>query len=542
MVGARARVANREVVMRKTGISIRAAFLAAGACLTLPAYANPHAGIANAMPPVFTGDFVASHTLIDLPSVVPQSRGRVLIAAAGALPFGMIVDPSQVSPLGDAAWVASLRGPDPSAPRMEVTRSSPTRSGGAELLNIPGIPLQRSDAAVRNGQVLANGRVFLIGAERSPMAKGGTITLAPGRSAELGDIRVPFVRVFVAAPSGQALDVDALVRRSPGVGMFSALFAPASTRRGESGATAVAAVKVPANLAAQIALVEDRSVVLQPLRPAAVEDRIVIARSVPVEERSELLASIPPATVEERAVLAFAAPTEERSAMLGSIPPASVEEREILTFLAPAEERSVMFGSIPPASVEERVLIAFVAPTEERSTVLGEIPPAVVIERGFVARITPVEDRSAAIAAIPPAVVEERLVLAFAAPVEDRATPLRPLVPATVEERVPTVVARAPTPVQAAPIGKPVPAPEPLVVAAANEVQAESMKKPLVAGDAPSEGLVRVAINPLHAATVVIASSSTTTRLPQQAPVKFNTVQRRLPAVMIDRKGGFFFM
>lgn len=551
--------------MRARTKFFRYSALAVGVSLAFCAKANPQ-GLGEGGDPGASfalRSVLSQHSLIDLPPVVRPPM--VLVAAAGNLPGGLFFDPSQVSPLGDAAWVAALRGPDTSQPSITVNRAETPGSlgrGGSELFNIPGTGFNRSDAAVRNGQVLSNGRVYLIGAERSGLSKGGSIVLAPGRGAELGDLRVPYVRVYVTAPTGKPLDVDALVRRSTSVGMFSALFAPQPARRGDSGGTALASVSIPAagaakpaasnavQLAVQIASVEERSVVLQPLRPAAVEDRVLVASVSPVEERSAAATPIPPASIEERSVVAWVTPVEDRSMTLAAIPPAAVEDRVLIAFAAPVEDRAMPMRPLVPAAVEDRVVLAFAAPAEERSFALGTIPPASVEDRSFVAYVVPVDERSGVHAAIPPARVEERVLVAFAAPVEDRATPLRPLVPAAVEERAPVLVARAEMAKPVTPeIGKPLPA-EQVVSPVANigKPMPGSDDQALLAAAKTTEpttdtGLIRVAINPLHAARVVVVSSRTaSSESPANPPVRIGAVQKRLPNVMFDRKGGFFFM
>ena len=409
-----------------------------------------------------------------------QTRRKIAQCVAIAMslmgPLNAVADPqgaSQVSPLGDPAWVASLRGPDPSRPGLNIgnIESTVPRSGTGEKDRIPDSTFRRGDSTVRNGQILNNGRVYLIGAERSTLSKAGAILLAPGRTAELGDLRVPFVRVYVAAPTGVALDVDQLVSKHPAIGMFNALFAPAPSREGEAGETTVASVTVPAGAS-----------------------NIVI-----VSMKDE------PATGASGSILAFAA--------------------------APVTERSVALLPVPPANVEER------------SGNLSSIPPASIVDRSFAARVAAVEDRSAMLASIPPALIVERGKVAFAAPVVDKGVAATPLVPAPTEERVAIRIARAevrqvplePAAVeravaQIAHIGKPLPG----VVTESELVAAKNLS-------GPSTGVVQVALS----TPVVVVSAKGDAfmpREPAQAPIKLAAVQKRLPSVMIDRKGGFFFM
>jgi len=408
-----------------------------------------------------------------------QTRRKIAQCVAIAMslmgPLNALADPqdaSQVSPLGDPAWVASLRGPDPSRPGLNIgnIESTVPRSGTGEKDRIPDSTLRRGDSTVRNGQVLNNGRVYLIGAERTTLSKAGAILLAPGRVAELGDLRVPFVRVYVAAPTGVALDVDQLVSKHPAIGMFNALFAPAPSREGEAGEATVASVTVPAASTIVIVSMKDE-----------------------------------PASGASGSILAFAT--------------------------APVTERSVALLPVPPANVEER------------SGNLSSIPPASIVDRSFEARVAAVEDRSAMLATIPPALIVERGKVAFAAPVVDKGVAATPLVPAPTEERVAIRIARAevrqvplePAAVeraveQIARIGKPVPG----VVTESELVAAKNRS-------GPSTGVVQVALS----TPVVVVSAkgdAFVPREPAQAPIKLAAVQKRLPSVMIDRKGGFFFM
>ena len=463
-------------------------------------------------------DFGGARSLLDLPPILPLSL--VLVAQAGAPGIDTFSDASQISPLGDPAWVAAMRGPDPSKPVININ----VELRASQKNELPATGIYGGDATVRNGQVLRNGRVFLIGAQRSALNKGGSILLAPGRAAELGDLGVPFVRVHVVAPTGTALDVDGLVGKRPVIGIFNALFAPLPARRGDSGATAVASLSAPAPLRAPAANPVLAGVAVKTAPPPVKPEPVAYAAQV--EDRSVAWLPIPPAMVEERLLVAYAAPVEDRSGALMSIPAAAVEDRLILAFAAPVEDRSGVAASIPPASVEDRSFVMFVAPVEDRSAWLASIPPASVEDRSFTAFVASVEERSAMLAAIPPATVEERSFMAFAAPVKDKAFAQRPLLPAPIEERAPVMVARD--------IGKPLPGPinEPTLAAAKD-----------VSG-APATGLVKVA---LAAPVVVVAADSNAVRRTEAsnsapAPVKLAAIQRRLPNIMIDRRGGYFFM
>jgi hypothetical protein len=525
---------------------------------------------------------------LDLPPDMAGPPQSILLAQAAPSLQGLIFDASQISPLGDPAWVASLSGPDPGRPALNlgsIDAAAPvTRVGEKDRL--PDGTFRRGDATVRNGQVLNNGRVFLIGAERSTLGKAGAILLAPGRAAELGDLRVPFVRVYVTAPTGTALDVDRLVSQRPAIGMFNALFTPVPARRGDTGATAIASVSAPVAPSIVIvhapasttapampvaaiasAPVAERSVALLPLPPAQVEERVVIAYVAPVEDKSGNSASIPPASVEERSFYAFVVPVEEKSGLVASIPPAAVEDRSFIAFMPTVEERSALLASIPPATVEDRSFLAFVPSVEERSALLTSIPPASVEDRSFVAFVPTVEERSALMTSIPAAKVEDRSFAAFVAPVEDKAIVARPLVPAPIEERAPVLVARAeveraPVPVARVAVERaPVPAVqkqvlEPVQLASVQErASAPDIGKPVPGVASESElmaakkvvvapaGLVQVALTtPVVVVSAKEGAANQVEREPAPAPVKLAAVQKRLPSIMIDRKGGFFFM
>lgn len=355
---------------------VQSVALAMGLMGPIAAIANPQGSTPGPAPSQSANEFSAGlssgisalsagYSLLDLPPVMSRLPLPVLVAQAGSSQKGLIFDASQISPLGDPAWVASLRGPDPSRPALnlgnfEATVATVPRSGGSGGNDrVPDGAFRRGDSTVRNGQILNNGRVYLIGAERSTLSKAGSILLAPGRAAELGDLRVPFVRVYVSAPAGSSLDVDRLVSQRPAIGMFSALFAPAPARRGDSGATAIASVSAPDTAGSSVRISAITAV--ESVAPAA----MVVAYAAPVAERSVALLPIPPAQVEERVLIAFMAPIEDRSGNQLSIPPASVEERSFVAFIAPVEERSGLLVAIPPALVEERSFVAFVAPVED---------------------------------------------------------------------------------------------------------------------------------------------------------------------------------
>jgi hypothetical protein len=244
--------------------------------------------------------------------------------------------------------------------------------------------------------------------------------------------------------------------------------------------------------------------------------------------------------------VAVAAPMAERPVALLPLPPADVEERILAVFAAPIEERSGDFSPIPPASVKDRSFIAFVPSVEDRSGALASIPPASVIDRSFATQVVAVEERSAMLASIPPASVGERSKVAIAIPVVDKGFVATALVPAPMEERVAVRVARAEvrqipleratvelkaaSVAQLARIGKPLPG----VATESDLVAAKTVS-------APAAGVVKAA---LSTPVVIVAAKGDVnmSRESDQPPVKLAAVQKRLPSVMIDRKGGFFFM
>ena len=214
--------------------------------------------------------------------------------------------------------------------------------------------------------------MFVIGAQnvrRGP----GRILLEPGRGAELGDVGIPYVRVYVEPPAAKAVDLDALVSRRPALGMFNALFAGRESVRGEIGVTDMAASQAEAEERAVIAFrapVEDRAGVPVPIVHAPVEELPVLAFRAPAEERM-------PAW--------FSAPVEERSFLAMPLVPAAVGDRRVIVFNAPVEDRGIVFFPALLAPVEYRAVFAFNAPVEDRAVRMLEIPTAPVEDRQILA-------------------------------------------------------------------------------------------------------------------------------------------------------------
>lgn len=349
-------------------------------------------------------------------------------------------------------------------------------------------PAPRDDGPQR-AVTLTGDRVFVIGADSLRRGAGRTL-LVPGRGAELGDVRIPYVRVYVAAPANAPVDLDSLVTRRPALGMFNALFSPAPSARGETGATAIAASPVQVEERRVLAFsapvedrtvrtffapVEDRIAVALPLTVAMVEDRMVIAFSAPIEDR---------------AVMLFSAPVVERSLLATALVPARVEDRVVLAFNAPVEDRAVMELTRMPAPVEDRPVLAFNAPIEERAVRAFPVVPAPVVERRVLAFRSP---------------VEEREVAPFSAPAEERVIVARSR--ATQEDRHVSLVALA--------------RPAPTVSVSLPEAA------PIRVASAPS-------INLPPTATISSSGSASVVRLP--------SVQRRLPKIMVDHRGAIFHL
>lgn len=200
--------------------------------------------------------------------------------------------------------------------------------------SLPSAAREGTDGDIRAGQALSNGKVFIIGPGERPgisRSSAGAVMLAPGMRAELGDLRVPFVRVHVAAPPAAALDVDALVARRPQIGIFNALFLPAETRRGETGASAVASVSVPARQPGARRSKAGRSLPVQ------------VALAAPVQER--LVLPLPPAPVVERGFAAAVAPVEERIAT-AIVNEALVEERTVIAAATPSPLQAKLLPAV----------------------------------------------------------------------------------------------------------------------------------------------------------------------------------------------------
>lgn len=340
------------------------------------------------------------------------------------------------------------------------------------------------DLASRAAQALKQRHAFLIGPRGTTLTTdhNSNVMLSPGRGAELGDRRLPFVRVLVVAPADKPLDLDALVAARPN-GIFNALFlppVPASSIRqqGESG-TAMAAIGVPGGA---------------PALPGLPSLQLAAPEPVVIELRVATLADAP----KERALMAELAPVEDRAAAAVVREPAPAEDRVIVVWAAP---------------VEDRVIVVWAAPVEDRVAALVLRPEV------------PVEERLAVAILRDPAPVEERLGLQLAlpsAPGSDgkQVAMLGEVAPENSRagaEAVFTRVAYA-----ASPPSRPDVA----------QVQQSLLKQP-----SPMSGEKARVTQP--ALEKVAATSSTAT--PEQ-PVRLAAIQRRMPRILIDYRGGVFHM
>ena len=231
----------------------------------------------------------------------------------------------------------------------------------------PPTGVQARDLASRAAQALKHGQAFVIGPRGTALTtdRNSNVLLAAGRGAELGDRRLPFVRVVVVAATDKPLDLDALVAARPN-GIFNALFlsaGPASSHmlQGESGtlvATIGSTVEAPAPDARQTTVPEPVAIELRVASLAALpEERALMAELAPVEERAGAPVIRVPAPVEDRVIVVWAAPVEDRAATA------------VVRAAAPVEERLLIAIVREPATVEERVALQVAksaAPVEPR--------------------------------------------------------------------------------------------------------------------------------------------------------------------------------
>jgi filamentous hemagglutinin family protein len=229
----------------------------------------------------------------------------------------------------------------------------------------PPTGVQPRDLAARAAQALKQGQAFVIGPRGTTLAtaRDNNIMLSPGRGAELGDRRLPFVRVLVVAPADKPLDLDALVAARPN-GIFNALFLPpipASTTRGDAP-TALAAVDATGTPAAEVRQPVVFAMTAMAAKEVPAPVALVPADIMPVQPVQQ----VQPVVVELRV------------AMLERLP----EERVLAAVLAPVEELAGKPVLHDPAPVENRVIVVWAAPVEERVTSLASVlvQPAAPVE------------------------------------------------------------------------------------------------------------------------------------------------------------------
>ncbi len=203
------------------------------------------------------------------------------------------------------------------------------------------------DLASRAAQALKQRHAFLIGPRGTTLTTdhNSNVMLSPGRGAELGDRRLPFVRVLVVAPADKPLDLDALVAARPN-GIFNALFLPpvpvsSIRQQGESG-TAMAAIGVPGGAPALPSLPSLPSLQLAAPEPVVIELRVATLADAP----------------KERALMAELAPVEDRAAAAVVREPAPVEDRVGLQLALP---------SAPGADGKQVAMLGEVAPENSRA-------------------------------------------------------------------------------------------------------------------------------------------------------------------------------
>jgi len=301
--------------------------------------------------------------------------------------------------------------------------------------------------------------VVMIVPESVPVAAGGGALLPSGVSAELVDARWPHVRVLITAPSGQALDVAQLVRKSGALGIFGSLLA---VPRGQSAEGAEEPV--------QLAHAEPGVAAPSPL---PLEEPPAIQESIQVALRAETPAPIAPAMGDDD--IAAPAIALAEAPPQAAMPPAMGEDVVVAPVIAFAEAQPQ--APVLPAAVEEIIAAPVIA--------LAEAPTTAAVEPLILAAVD-------------------------TGTMHDGAVAGRPVVEAPVP--VEPVVAAPQLPQASAPA---VSAEQPVIVASAEPNPESSVRRvSLVASDTPV----------------------------WPAPVKLERVERRMPVIMFDRKGGIFHL
>jgi filamentous hemagglutinin family protein len=539
--------------------------------------------------------------------------------AAGSVVF------NQVAPGGAFA----LNGGLDSAGRVVFLNGSVATGAGLGItgmnldlaaLNRSALRLERMDGApgvaaraqheVLGDQALATlseGRVFVLGADKASVstAASGAVLVAPGRTVQLADVRYPNLRVEIAAPSGNALDLTALLARSGQI--FASLVSaralpgrrtesPAVQLAGSGGAAPLPVVYALAAMSRSdavdalspdlLAMIPDPAAMAQAeaLRVAlqdALEDTPVAARAgqpAPLqlaaaasvaaigldEDRAALpvlLASRLRTTEEIQppaAPVAAVGPDEDGMrlplrALAGLAGGEAVQAPVLVAAFGPDEDRGIL-----PALFAARLLAAdAVEPTVPDLAAIGPDEDRSVMPSGVVARLAstewlgvPAAMARAAPAAQAPAPIQVAALapvpvaaaaVAVATPAAAAPAPDVPALPAAAVPARPTAIAAAVPPTPAHDVqpvaASPTPA-SPAPGAAALVASHQPAPAPVRAEPVQVQAAAQVVMvsQPQPAAAIPVAAVS------DAGAVRLARVERRMPMIMIDRKGGVFHM
>lgn len=462
----------------------------------------------------------------------------------------------------------------------------------------PAAPL-RAPRETLAGQALATlseGRVFVLGEDKASVSTSasGAVLLAPGRTVQLADVRYPNLRVEIAAPAGGSLDLSALLARSGQIFASLVSVRNAPGRRSESpvvqladkGATEAMPLVYALAAMSRTDAVEGLSSELLALipDPAAVAraDALRLAIQQVLDEPAGIATAAAPAPAPAAPLqVAAAAPIvaiglDEDRAALPALLAARLRSTEELQAPAMAvaavgpEEDAMrlpaLAGWAAGESVQAPVLVAALGPDEDR----GALPAswsarllAIELHEPSVPDIVavgPDEDRLALPASVQSRlasaeVLQQPALVAVAVPAAllsvAEAAPVPALAASPVPAPAPAIVAAAAAvPVPAAPQPKAV-APVPVASVALAEVprpsapapatsaatSAATSPAPSVAAPAPA---VQLAVVSQPVVPVPASVASATSAAPDGGPVRLARVERRLPMIMIDRKGGIF--
>lgn len=401
--------------------------------------------------------------------------------------------------------------------------------------------------------------VAMIVPDTVPAAAGGGALLPAGVSAELLDARWPHVRVLITAPPGQALDVAQLVRKSGALGIFGSLLAvprgqsaestdvqvaraempvPGSPAEGEDviAAPVIALVQkppeVPVQVAAEdevvevpvIALAEAQSPV--PMPSAASNDAIAVPVVALVGEQLQTPTS-PAAGDDAVAALVIALIDEQPKA---PVPPVAEDKAVAAPEIALAEAQAPPV----PADAEDKAVAAPVI-------ALAEVPPvpAAAEDNAVAAPVIAMAEEQARTQQLPAAAEDGIAVPIIAAAEAPTATAVEPLILAAVQTgtmhdgasaQEPAVEASEPVSRESVAV---MPEPEPQTTAVA---AAAAPSEPVIVASAESSAESNAESSVRRVALV----ASDTPVWP--APVKLQRVERHMPVIMFDRKGGIFHL